>query len=124
MAYSILLTDDSRLIRKSLRMAFDMTGFPIKKIYEADSGRGSIDVLSSNWVDIVFLDLNMPEVSGFEVLEYMASREELSDIPVIVVTTPINNQKIELGKKNVLAVIDKPFTPEIIRDTLNLLMEK
>ncbi len=56
------------------------------KIYEAPDGANGLDLIRSKKPDLVLLDLMMPEIDGFEILDTMKSDQELRDIPVIVIT--------------------------------------
>ncbi len=56
------------------------------KIYEASDGANGLDLIRSERPDLVLLDLMMPEVDGFAILDTMKSDQELRDIPVIVIT--------------------------------------
>ena len=52
----------------------------------ADNGRRAIEIAESQWVDLVCLDLMLPEVSGFGVFEHLRSSPGLRDIPVVVIS--------------------------------------
>ena len=56
------------------------------RVVTLNSGKAALKFLSENVVDLVILDINMPEVSGFQVYEAMQQRRETKDIPVIFLT--------------------------------------
>jgi len=56
------------------------------EVVEAAEGRSAIRALASSRPDLVCLDLMLPELSGFEVCEYMRSRPELRDVPILVMS--------------------------------------
>lgn len=72
--------DARRLIRRILQARDNFT------LYEADSGRAAIELASQEKLDLVILDLMMPEVDGFSVLNALKENPNTAPIPVIVVT--------------------------------------
>ena len=77
---SILIVDDEFGPRESLRMIFQ----PFYEVFTAESGQEAIHFLSQNKVDLVTLDLNMPGLSGFDVLREIKKLQP--GIEVIIVT--------------------------------------
>lgn len=80
----VLVVDDTsearRLIRRILQSQGDF------EIYEATNGREAIDMVNKQLPDLMILDLMMPEVDGFAVLDELRSKPETASIPVIVAT--------------------------------------
>jgi threonine synthase len=80
----VLVVDDTpearRLIRRILQSQGDF------EIFEAESGHGAIELVSRERPDLVILDLMMPEMDGFAVLDILRGRAETANIPVIVAT--------------------------------------
>jgi threonine synthase len=80
----VVIVDDTtearRLIRRILQSQGDF------EIYEATSGREAIELVTRERPDLVILDLMMPEVDGFAVLDALRSKRETANIPVIVAT--------------------------------------
>ena len=72
--------DAARLLRRILQARGEY------QIFEAEDGRTGLDLIHRERPDLILLDLMMPEVDGFRLLEIVKSEEELRDIPVIVVT--------------------------------------
>ncbi len=115
MAYNILIVDDSKTIRSILVKTLRLTGLPIDQIYEAGDGREALEQLQANWVDLVLTDLNMPVMTGTELLDAMVADDLLRTIPVIVVSTDGSSTRIEqLKSKGIREYIQKPFTPETV----------
>lgn len=110
MAYSILIVDDSALIRNALKIAFEKTNLPIQNLYIAVNGHQALDVINNNWVDIIFTDLHMPKMTGFELIEKIKNNQLFSDIPAVILSS--ERSKVKLGKLKELGiegVIQKPF---------------
>ncbi len=116
MGYTVLIVDDSDIIRSVLEKTLRMSRLPLDEVLTACNGKEALEKLNDNWVDIVFTDIHMPEMSGVELIDAMNSDAELSEIPVIIVSTEGSAARIEeLKSKGVRAYLRKPFTPESIR---------
>ena len=119
MAYTILVVDDSSIIRSALRRALAMTRLPVEDVFEANNGKDALVLLGERWVDIVFTDINMPEMTGIELISVMKDSAEFRDIPVIIVSTEGSIKRIsELREKGIAGYLRKPFTPEKLRDVI------
>ncbi len=119
MAYNILIVDDSKLMRQVIAKTIQISGIAVGNIYEAGNGKEALQILSNSWVDIVFADINMPEMNGLEMVKSMSKDGILKTVPVVIVSTERNVTKItELRNEGVRAFISKPFTPESIRNVV------
>ena len=119
MAYNMLIVDDSQTVRAVIRKTLDLAGIDVGEIYEAGNGEEALKVLEDNWLDLVFADINMPVMTGVEMVDKMSADGLLKTVPVIIVSTEGSATRIEeLKSKGVSAYIRKPFTPEIIREVV------
>ena len=101
-----------------------MAGVPIGEVYFAENGIKALQILKKEWVDLAFTDINMPEMSGMELVQTMSEDEELRDIPIVVVSTEGSQTRIdELRSHGIRAYIRKPFTPEELKQVVDNLME-
>jgi two-component system chemotaxis response regulator CheY len=107
---NILVVDDSptmrRMVMASLRPLLDV------KFGEASSGLEAIEHLALAHVDLMILDLNMPDMHGIEVLEFVRGHQAYRSIPIIVLTT----RGDEASRAGALAAgathyLTKPFDP-------------
>ena len=112
----ILVADDSKIISNIIERAF-------KDEYEvlaAVNGREAIDIIKNNVDDSIigmFLDLNMPEVDGFTVLDYFKENNLFKRIPVCIITGDVQKERIDRAfNYNILDVLAKPFTFERVRE--------
>jgi len=123
MAFNVLIVDDSSSMRSVIRKTIKVSGFDVGKYLEAADGQEALEVLTSEWVDILLTDINMPNMNGLELIGEMKKDEIFKKIPVVMVTTERSEQKVhqamELGAKG---YITKPFLPEEIKDTLNTII--
>jgi len=79
--------------------------------------------LDENWADIVFTDINMPVMDGFQLVENLQKRAEWERLPVIVVSTEgSKNRMEELEKIGIAGYIRKPFTPEQVTEMIQKVM--
>lgn len=93
------------------------------KVVTLNSGKAALKFLSDNDVDLVILDINMPEVSGFQVYEKMRENPETKDVPVIFLTG-IDKEEVlsQIIKSGANDYILKPIAPaEILLHVQNQL---
>ncbi|MDD5675095.1 MAG: response regulator, partial [Chitinivibrionales bacterium] len=95
MAYTIMVVDDSETIRAMLVRSLGMTGLPVETVVEAANGKMALQLLESRWVDIVLTDIHMPQMDGVSLVSAMQANPELSDIPVVIVSTEGSATRIE-----------------------------
>ena len=77
----ILVVDDEPPIRRFLRTSLTSQGY---QVLEADDGAQALDILKRNAVDVVVLDLGLPNLHGFEVIQRL--RDSKSVVPIIVLS--------------------------------------
>jgi two-component system chemotaxis response regulator CheY len=117
MALDLLIVDDSPVTRKMVRRAIGLCGLDIGRVEEAGDGQEALDKLAVGHVDLVLADINMPIMNGVELVERMSRDPALAGIPVVIVATPISEQKVEkLLDSGARAYLAKPFRPEALRD--------
>jgi len=101
---TILVTDDSKFLRNRICKILDSDKH---NILEASNGLECMKIITSQSPDVVFLDLVMPEMGGFEVLKSM--QDQKIDIPIIILTADIQDgiaeRCMELGA---IAYLNKP----------------
>jgi two-component system chemotaxis response regulator CheY len=125
MAYNILIIDDSLVVRKVLKKTLGMTKLKIDKFFEASNGKQGLELLQSNWVDLVFLDINMPVMNGMEFMHLIHSDPVLNNTPVIVLSTEGSKERIqELESIGIKSFIRKPVSAEVLADTFIKILGK
>ncbi len=113
MAFNILIVDDSMTVRKVIEKTLRMADIPLGDVFHASNGQQGLDALASNWIDLVFADINMPVMTGVEMIQKMAEDGVTKSIPVVVVSTEGSATRIEeLKDHGVAAYIRKPFKAE------------
>jgi two-component system chemotaxis response regulator CheY len=109
---TVLVVEDSPLFRRMLSDMLGAMGF--SDILEAPSGQAALEQLAQGQrPDLVCLDLTLPDVSGFDVCEYIRSTEGLKDVPVLMIsarTLTLDRAQAEEAGAN--GYLIKPFTQE------------
>lgn len=120
MSYNVLIVDDSRSMRSVIKKMLNLSGFQVGEYLEASNGREALDMLENNWIDLVLSDVHMPVMDGLGLLRAMKAAGLLKDLPVVLVTTEANEERLSeamaLGARGYLR---KPFRPEEIRGLLS-----
>ncbi len=116
----ILIVDDEKVIREGVARALSGRGFTVDK---AESGERGIEMIKQSGFDIVLLDLMMPGIDGFAVLEWVKEHEP--QIQVIVVTGFATVSKaVTAMKQGAFDFVGKPFTPDYIRIVVDRAVDK
>ena len=108
----VLSVDDSGVMRRIIGRTVDVLGYGF---LEAGNGREGLEVLARHHADIalIILDVNMPEMDGFEFLALVKANPDFQSIPVMMLTTESERGKIiQAIKAGAVNYICKPFTPE------------
>ncbi len=90
--YKVLVVDDSRMNRLKITRALSTDGYDVA---EASGGREAMEMLRSQEFHLVLLDILMPEIDGFQVLEQIKNDHSLSGIPVIMVSAVDEKEDVE-----------------------------
>jgi sigma-B regulation protein RsbU (phosphoserine phosphatase) len=120
---ALLVVDDNEDNRYTLTRRLTREGYT--NLTTATNGREALDLLQSKPFDLVLLDIMMPDMNGYEVLEHMKAGGELLDIPVIMISalSEIDSviRCIELGAEDYLP---KPFNATLLRARIGATLEK
>ena len=119
----ILVVDDIPDNRDLLQRRIERLG--VGTVSLAGDGEEALTMIRSETFDLVFLDVMMPKMNGYEVLEKMRDEGRLTDLPVVMISALTEMDSvvrcIELGAEDYLA---KPFNPTLLRARLFALLEK
>ncbi len=112
---NILIADDSSIILnfldKSIKNEYN--------VLKANNGADAIEKIKNNNIYAILLDLNMPSLNGFEVLNYLKENDLIDRIPVVVITGDDTEETIKKAfSYPILDVLNKPFKEENIRRIL------
>ena len=116
----VLVIDDESVVGVILRLAFEAKGH---ETVLADGGRSGIDKARADHPDAIVLDLMMPEVNGYDVLEVLRDDPFVEDVPIIVLTAvTLSRERERCLSEGAAAVITKPFDPADVVDALDDLL--
>ena len=118
MAINVLIVDDSSVMRAMILKTLRMSGLPLGEVYQAGNGQEGLDALDQHWIDLAVVDINMPVMNGEEMIDRMQENPDMKDIPVVVISTEGSETRIERLQQKGASFIQKPFTPEIVRDVI------
>lgn len=104
----ILIVDDEIRIRSSLRILLDGDG---REIQECETGLDAIAILKSQDVDLVLLDINLPDISGLEVLEWVAGNKMTTNVIFVSADDSIDSAILAL-RYGAIEFVRKPFKLE------------
>ena len=121
-AARLLVVDDNKVNRLLLMRNVGLLGH---RVASAENGRMALEMLRAEPFDLVLLDMEMPEMDGFQVLEHMVTDADLRDVPVIV-TSSLEGlvhvvRCIELGADDYL---HKPVIPVLLKARIGSSLEK
>jgi two-component system chemotaxis response regulator CheY len=106
-------------MRSFVRRVLDLSGIDVGICLNAGNGQEALDLLRSQWVDVILTDINMPTMDGEQLLKALEADETLRTIPVIVISTDSTQHRVQsmltLGAKG---YVTKPFLPETLREEM------
>src|SRR5689334_17195035 len=118
----LLVADDNKVNRLLLARGLELQGH---RVSMAENGRVALEMLAREPFDLLLLDIEMPEMTGFEVLERMGAHAQLRDVPVIVTSSleGIDHvvRCIELGAEDYL---HKPVNAVLLKARIGASLEK
>ncbi|NDY73530.1 hypothetical protein DO021_09285 [Desulfobacter hydrogenophilus] len=125
MCRSFLVVDDSKSMRSAIKRTILRAGFDDLKIFEAKDGKEALCLIESTPIDLIITDYNMPEMDGFEFITILKGKRDYKDIPVLLMTGEINEDKLEKFKNiGVNVHIKKDIKPEEIKPILSFTLNK
>ena len=118
----LLVAEDNKVNRLLLARNLQLQGHAVAS---ADNGRLALEMLRKDRYDLLLLDITMPEMDGFQVLEHLKADVQLRDLPVIVTSALEGLENvvrcIELGAEDYLT---KPVNPVLLKARINASLEK
>jgi two-component system chemotaxis response regulator CheY len=114
----ILIVEDSLSMRSFVKTALESEGaFGELEVVEASSGFDALRLLPRGPYALVITDINMPDINGLELVQFIRKSERHRDTPILLISTQSSDRDRErglsLGADGYLA---KPFSPELLRE--------
>ncbi|MGH9457083.1 MAG: response regulator [Thermoanaerobaculia bacterium] len=118
----VLIVDDDPPIRNLLRQVFRRVGLDAR---EAKDGQEALSLIEERRPRLMMLDLMMPRMNGWQVLEHLKDNDLLESIPVVVLTA-VGGHRTEGLKENfgVRAILGKPFEIHDLITTVKSILEE
>ena len=118
--YNILLIEDDRPLNKAISVYFKKEKFYVLSSF---SGQEALDILSQNNLDLIILDINLPDLSGFDLIEQIKIIN--SNIPILILSACDLDSSIlhgfNLGAED---YVTKPFNIEILHKKINVILKR
>lgn len=127
-AIRFLVADDFSTMRRIIRGLLKELGY--SNVVEAEDGVVALNLLNkkagtSERIDIVIIDINMPNMNGFQLLAAIKGDEQLSRVPVLIVTAEARKEDIVFAAQSGAAgYIVKPFTKKALEEKLQKILQK
>ena len=119
---TILIVDDSSTMRRMI--ATSLRDLKNIRFDEASSGLEAIERLALTSVDLIMLDLNMPDMHGREVVEFVRKHQLYRNIPIVVLTTRgDDDSRSAVLAAGATAYLTKPFLPQMLIAHVRELLE-
>ena len=111
--YTLLIVDDSRVIRKMMHKILFSCGYTI---IEAKNGAEAIQKIAETEVDLMLLDMQMPDMTGLDALKQIKRNEKNFNLPVFMISSTLDIEAMrDAYKAGVLDYFKKPFSPEELK---------
>ena len=120
--HKILIVDDSPTIRKMVRASLKDVG--TTEFVEAATGLEAIEQLAVSRIQLIVLDLNMPDMHGIDVLKFVRRNAQYRTIPIIVLTTRGDEaSKLTAAQAGATTYMTKPFAPQALAQAVQELLD-
>lgn len=108
----VLIVDDEEGIRVLCRVNLELGGY---EVLEASDGVEALEVARSQRPDLIFLDVMMPRMDGWEVLGHLKEDPVTASIPVVLLTARTSEEdQMKAWGEGVLEYLSKPFNPQLL----------
>ncbi len=109
---TILVVDDSLTVRQQLHGFLNQNGFSVRV---AEDGFRALEDVGRAAPDMLIVDINMPGMSGLELIQNLRERPDMSVVPILVLTTEVSKEMMAEGRRvGVTAWLPKPFKPKTL----------
>ena len=119
----VLVVDDQNSVRQMTRITLQEIG--IRHVHEAEHGRAAMETASSQPIDLILSDYNMPEMDGLGLLRAVRGHPVVRKVPFILLTGRGDKELVvkaaQAGVNNYLV---KPFTAAILRQKIEQVLGK
>ncbi|BBL71521.1 response regulator [Methylogaea oryzae] len=119
----VLVVDDSSTARGHIKRVLSNLG--MSRISTAQNGREAADMFANSSFDLIVTDLNMPEMDGLQLVQYVRQRLGDAAVPILMVTSEQDATRLaSVEQSGVSAICDKPFEPQNIKEILARVLQQ
>lgn len=120
---TILVVDDSAMMRKIVLRTLKMAEVEFDEVLEAGDGVEALALLRAHRVNLIMCDINMPKMSGLELLVQIKEEQLAAGVPIVMVTTEGSEPQVRQALlAGACAYIRKPFTLDHIKNNVKPLL--
>jgi Tfp pilus assembly pilus retraction ATPase PilT/ActR/RegA family two-component response regulator len=118
----VLVTDDEPITRMLIKLLLEREHF---QVLEATNGREAVEIATREHPDLLMIDLNMPEMDGYEAIGRLRRDLSLATLPIVVITSEegpgVERRVLQLGADDYIV---KPFDPEVLLSRVNAVFRR
>jgi two-component system chemotaxis response regulator CheY len=109
----VLIADDSSTVRKFVAFSLRLQGL---EVIPAVDGMDALEKASRTRIDLAVVDLNMPNMNGFELIQHLRNSEDYRDLPIIILSSEKSEESVRRGKEvGANVYLTKPFDAKMIQ---------
>ncbi len=121
---SVLVVEDSVTTRAMIRAVIEDMSEDFNTL-EAATGFEALKMLPQESFDLIITDINMPDVNGLELINFVKSNPNYNHIPMVIVTTEKSSEDKERGMAlGASAYVTKPFRPEELQEVIDKILNR
>lgn len=115
----VLIAEDSNVGRAYIKRTLSLVNVKEENIHCVENGKLALDVIKKETIHLLFLDLNMPILDGFQVVEYLSQSGLLCKISVVITSSLLDTHRKDLlERQGVRYFLKKPFSPESLNSVI------
>jgi two-component system, chemotaxis family, chemotaxis protein CheY len=111
----VLVVDDSAVMRAMVIKVLRMSGLPLGNVHQAGDGASALDLVRREHIDLALVDINMPVMSGDELIDRIRADAAIGALPIVVISTERGETRVQSFARRSAAYVAKPFTPDQVR---------
>lgn len=120
----VLVVDDDPSVRDVVATVLEVDGYEVELVEDGEMAVERLDDREAGMPDVVVLDVMMPGMSGFDVLEWMRAHEWAFDVPVIMLTAKVQlEDQLSGWRHGCDGYITKPFDPDDLVEQIEMLLD-
>ncbi len=124
-AMRVLIADDSSVMRRIVKNSLVNIGYDCAEILESSDGQDALKLIQGQPLDIVFLEWNIPNINGLELVKQIRKEPQFTNLPLVMITSVFERHNImKAAKAGVDEYLIKPFSEEKLSEIMMRLESK